>query len=277
MLFLHTHHIVDLYCWIDDLIPRQQRPLGGRPLLLSDTEVVTGLLWSIIVLKQKTLRDAYDMLCRYHRTEFPTLPSYQTFVRRSHQTSPIMFELLRTLLSDQEAIRIMDATMLPVCKLQRADSHKTAKNIASFGKNWQGWHFGFKLHASITLDGRLCGLALTPASMYDAQMMPRILNNHCHLAVGDTLYGARVMRKRIWKEYGTVIITPPFPKQTKKIATPWQIDLLNIRSKIESVFDVLKEHLHLVSSFPRSVMGYLLHYVRVLLGYQIMALCKEGF
>src|SRR5690606_39503145 len=48
--------------------------------------------------------------------------------------------------------------------------------IASFGKNHQGWHFGFKLHASITLDGRLSGLALTPASMYDAQMIPKILN-----------------------------------------------------------------------------------------------------
>ncbi len=274
MLFLHAHHIVDLYCWVDDLIPESPRPLGGRPLLLSDTEIITGLLWSVIVLKQKTLRDAYNMICRYHRNEFPTLPSYQTFVRRSHQTSPLMFALLTHLLSNREPVRIMDSTMLPVCKLHRASDHKTARNIASFGKNWQGWHYGFKLHASVDLNGALCGLALTPASTYDAQMMPKIINKHTKVAVGDTLYGASVMRKKIWKEYGTVIIAPPFPKQTKKISAPWQIDLLNLRSKIESVFDILKEHLHLVSSFPRSVMGYLLHYVRVLLGYQIMALCK---
>jgi len=50
----------------------------------------------------------------------------------------------------------------------------------------------------------------------------------------------------------------------------WQHKLLTFRSKIESVFDYLKEHLHLVSSFPRSVMGYLLHYVRILLAYLIM-------
>jgi hypothetical protein len=47
--------------------------------------------------------------------------------------------------------------------------------------------------------------------------------------------------------------------------------LLHMRSKIESVFDYLKEHLHLVSSFPRSMAGFILQYVRILLAYQIMA------
>ena len=83
------------------------------------------------------------------------------------------------------------------------------------------------------------------------------------------------MRNRMWRRYGTVIIAPPHPKQKKKIAVPWQISLLNIRSKIESVFDYLKEHMNLVTSFARSVNGYLLHYVRILLGYQIMALSQR--
>ena len=121
----------------------------------------------------------------------------------------------------------------------------------------------------------MCGFLMWGRSnVYDAQAMPKILNEHCRLAVGDTLYGARVMGERIKREYGTIIIAPPFPKQKKKIAAPWQIKLLNMRSKIESVFDYLKEHLNLVSSFPRSEAGYVLHYVRILLSYQIMALCK---
>jgi hypothetical protein len=83
------------------------------------------------------------------------------------------------------------------------------------------------------------------------------------------------MRERMWRRYGTIIIAPPHPKQKRKVSTPWQIDLLNVRSKIESVFDYLKEHLHLVTSFARSVNGYLLHYVRILLAYQIMTLSQE--
>ena len=45
--------------------------------------------------------------------------------------------------------------------------------------------------------------------------------------------------------------------------------LLMFRPKIEAMFDYLKEHMHLVSSFPRSVEGYFAHYVRVLLSYQM--------
>lgn len=268
MLVLQANHIADLYCWIDDRVPKSLKG-PGKPPALNCSEVITILLWHTLVLKLKTLKDVHDSISLYHQKDFPTLPPYNTFVAECHRALPDMFVVLMEMLSSEEAVRIIDSTMLPVCKLHRADRHKTARNMVAFGKNWQGWHFGFKLHASISLDGKLCALALTDASVYDAQMEHLLLNEHTRLAVGDTLYGARVMRERMWRRYGTIIISPPFPKQKKKIATPWQIALLNVRSKIESVFDILKEHLHLVSSFPRSFAGYLVHYIRVLLAYQI--------
>jgi len=147
-----------------------------------------------------------------------------------------------------------------------------AKNIAQFGKNWQGWHYGFKLHASIDLQGMLCGIYFTPANAADIHGMSKILNEHCKLAVGDTLYGAKVMCKTVRDMYGTIVIAPPHYKQDKKVITQWQKKFLDIRSKIESTFDVLKEHMHLVSSFPRSITGYFLHYIRILIGYQLSRL-----
>ena len=51
------------------------------------------------------------------------------------------------------------------------------------------------------------------------------------------------MRKKIWNAYGTVIISPPWPSQKKKIVTSLQNVLLNVRAKIESTFEVLKEHI----------------------------------
>jgi len=126
----------------------------------------------------------------------------------------------------------------------------------------------------MTLNGFLSSIHFTGANEYDAQVLPHLVNGQ-KIMVGDTLYGASVMRQHIWETYGTVIISPPFPKQNKKISTPWQNKLLNLRSKIESVFDYLKNHLHLVSSFPRSMNGYLVHYLRVLVSYQIMALSQH--
>jgi hypothetical protein len=268
---LQSHHIVELYCWVDQQI--ETKPYTtGRPALLSSSETVTILIWNTIVLKQKTLKDVHRFMCAYHSDDF-RLPKYSAFMNHCHQALPQMVSLLEHLLSDTKAIRLMDATMLPVSKPHRADRHKVAKNLAQFGKNWQGWHYGFKLHASTTLDGRLCGFVFSGANIYDAQMMPHILNEHCTVAVGDTLYGAKVMGRKVYETYGTAIVAPPWPTQKMKLATTLQNDLLNQRAKIECVFDYLKEHLHLVSSFPRSVRGYFVHYVRVLLGYQIMKVC----
>lgn len=272
MLFLQPHHIVDLYCWIDTIVERDVPAKTGRPQKLVVTEVITVLVWNALVLRQKTLKDLHTFVGMYHQEDFPTLPKYSSFVDHCHRALPRCIELLGQLLETKAPVRLMDATMLPVCKLERASQHKVAQTIANFGKNHQGWHYGFKLHASMTPQGVLSQITFTPANVYDAQVMPQILNEHCQVACGDTLYGARVMGRKIWQQYGTVIIAPPFPKQRKKIATTWQSHLLSFRSKIESCFDYLKNHLNLVSSFPRSPQGFLLHYVRILLGYQILAL-----
>lgn len=202
--------------------------------------------------------------------EFPRIPNYQNFVKHVHRSLPLFVWALKQSLDNTAPLRIMDSTMLPVCKLIRANGHKVARGVADFGKNHQGWHYGFKLHISINLKGRLSALSFTSANIHDSQQMPKILNKDAKIAVGDGGYTASVMQRFIWETYGTVIVSPPHPKQKKKIITHWQHRLLKYRPKIESVFDYLKEHLHLVSSFPRSAIGYLVHYIRILLGYQVM-------
>jgi len=274
MLFLRTHHIVDLYVWVADTLPKQPVHRTGRPLSVTDAEVITVLIWNTVTLKQSTLKDIFNAVHLYHETDFPTFPKYSSFVDHCHRVIPQFLELIEMLLQSSD-IGFVDSTMLPVCKMHRADSHKVARGKAQFGKNWQGWHYGFKLHATIVPSGALSSIHFTGANEYDAQVLPHLVNGQ-KILTGDTLYGARVMRRYIWDTYGTVIISPPFPTQNKKVATPWQNTLLNMRSKIESVFDYLKNHLHLVSSFPRSMGGYLIHYLRVLVSYQIMALTQEN-
>jgi len=273
MPLLSPQHIISLYCFVDDHLKRLlPAPLTGRPPILADSELITILIWHTLVSKPRTLKDLHREVLLYQRDWFPKVPKYNGFLLQCHRVTPQLYALLHELLARGALVKIMDATMLPVCKSQRADSHQVAKTMAQFGKNHQGWHYGFKLHASIDLWGRLSAIVFTPAGTYDGQMIPKLVNSATRIAVGDTLYGASVMRKKIWKKFGTIIIAPPFPKQNKKIAAPWQLKLLEARSKIESVFDVLKTHLGLVTSFARSVNGYFVHYARILLSYQIMAL-----
>jgi hypothetical protein len=56
----------------------------------------------------------------------------------------------------------------------------------------------------------------------------------------------------------------------RMLATIWQNKVMNMRNRIETVFDVLKEKYGLVTSLPRSVNGYLAHYVRTIFAYVIL-------
>lgn len=275
---LQRHHIVDVFTWVDDSLqlltqPPQDSsvttPLGGRPPALSTSDVLTIVIWDAVTEPHKTLKDVYRWVRREYLDCFPKLPSYQAFVVACHRVFPIMVQLLQSLLHYGAQLRFADSTMLPVCKLIRAQSHKVAKKSAAFGKNWQGWHYGFKLHASIDLHNNLTGICFTPADVYDAQRMETLIKGAAKVLVGDSHYGASVMRKRLWEQHGILVIAPPHYKQNKKLMTALQHLLLTLRPKIEATFDYLKEHMHLVSSFPRSVEGYFIHYVRMLLGYQV--------
>lgn len=271
-LSLQPHHIVNLYVWVDDLIPETPKPNGGHPLTLRDSEVITILIWNALILRQKTIKDLHRSLAHCYSSEFPLMLGYEGFLKQCHRVTPLMLFLLQQLLQTTAPVRLMDSTMVPVCRNHRVANYRVAKEVTGWGKNWQGFHYGFKLHISVNPKGQLCGLALTPADRYDGHSMPLILNEHTKVAVGDGTYNGSIMRRKVFEMYGTIVVAPPHPSQKKWLMTPWQEALLDMRAKVECVFDDLKEHLNLVTSFPRSVKGYLMHYVRIILAYQVAAL-----
>lgn len=163
------------------------------------------------MLKQKTIKDLHRSLEHCYRSEFPTFPGYEGFLKHCHRTAPLMLTLLQQLLRTTTPVRLMDATMIPVCRNHRADSYRVAKELVGWGKNWQGFHYGFKLHISVDLEGRLCGVALTPANVYDAHAMPLILNKYTKVAVGDGTYNGGIMRAKMFKLYGTVVVAHLIP------------------------------------------------------------------
>lgn len=270
MRLLRAHHITNLVAVVDSFLPRQLAdPRGGRPIKLHQNEVVALLIFSSLAAPQRTLTGIYTWAQVHYYRRF-NLPAYSTWMKKCHAALPDMLFILDQLLVKDASLRFMDSTMLQVCKLVRADRHKVAKGVADFGKNWQGWHYGFKLHAACNLKGQLCAIRFTPANESDSQQIPYLINDATVIAVGDGGYTASVMRRKVWREHRCFILSPPHPKQTKKILERWQLLLMQARPKIECTFDYLKEHLFLVSSFPRSVKGYFVHYVRILLSYQLM-------
>lgn len=274
MRILTKNNIIDLFVWVDDNLPKELTYAAltekkvGRPACLSVSETITILLFSNLTAPQKLLKDVWKWAKTNHSEDF-NLPCYSKFVEHCHKAIPQMAELLKSLLNNTASIRFIDSTMLPVCRDCRADEHRVAKDYAKWGKNHQGWWYGFKLHAAVDTNGNLCAIWFTPANEADSQQIPKLVDNNTSIAVGDGGYNASVMREQIWDKYRCLVLAPPHPKQDKKMSTGIQIELLHAREKIECVFDYLKNHLNIVSSFPRSIGGYLLNYLRNLLGYQV--------
>jgi hypothetical protein len=271
MHVLRSHHILPLYVWVDDTLDSPLRREGRRSTL-RDSEVITILAFNLLTVQQQTLRQMYDWVRQYHQGEFPKLPNYQNFVAHCHRILPLLNQLLGGLLQEEASLRFMDSTMLEVCRLVRRKWHRVARGVARTGHNWQGEHYGFKLLASVDNEGRLCAYTFTDALGHDSRAIPILVNEYTKIAVGDTGYRSMPMHQKIRRIYGTFILTPPHYKQDKQLMAIWQRKLLRRRPKIETVFDSLKQHLHLQTSFPRSVEGYALHYVRILLGYQLLML-----
>ena len=85
--------------------------------------------------------------------------------------------------------------------------------------------------------------------------------------MADAAYISAKLREKLL-EVGLLLLTP-LRKNMKGLASLEQTRLLKGRSIIETVFSVLEDRLGLVTSLPRSLDGYLAHYVLLLLAYQL--------
>ena len=154
MRILQKHNIIDLFVWVDDSLPKELRYSGkaginninrcrkvGRPAALSVSETITILLFSNLTAPQRLLKDVWKWAITNHSDDF-SLPCYSKFVEHCHKAIPHLERLLKQLLVSEANLRFIDSTMLPVCRVCRADNHKVAKDYADWGKNHQGWRYG---------------------------------------------------------------------------------------------------------------------------------------
>lgn len=172
----------------------------------------------------------------------------------------------------------IDATAIPVSHHGRRA--KVVRPWAAWGRDSDGhWFFGFKLHAVCDQRGRLVNLRITAGNLADVTQAEALLTQWRGLALADAAYISATLRQKLW-ELGLFLLTP-LRKNLKGLASPEQLGQIKGRQIIETGFSVLKERLGLLTALPRSLDGYLVHYVLVLLAYQlgrwvVQALCSPA-
>ena len=167
-------------------------------------------------------------------------------------------------------MKFTDATDIPVCLLKNSKHHRTMRGVAAYSKNSKGFFFGLKLHLSADVKGRVVALRLTPGNSDDRAIFKKMNEKLRGLFVADAGYISRELAEDFFIEDERLLITA-VRANMKKLASNWQIALLNLRMKVEVHFRMLKVIYGLVTSLPRSVDGYLTHYLAAIAAHVLAA------
>lgn len=262
-------NIVEVFTVFDDFtqLINLKGKVGRKPYL-SLSEVATISLirneYSI-----RTWKGLHKLLQARFRDEFK-LPNYKNFIETMNRNAVSLLVIINGLLQINHkksgVIKLVDSTPLPVCKNKRIWRHKTMKRLSSRKKSTMGWFYGLKLHIISDLKGNILMIKFTTGSADDRVALDMFLDKLSNsIIVADAGYISKKLEKKAAKNRNVLVTV--VRKNMKKITTLAHNYLLNLRPRVESVFSVLKERLGIVTSLPRSELGYLAHYIHCIFGY----------
>ncbi len=268
--------LIPLFCSIDDfsnmfestfnqlLLPRGYATRTSRMHL---SEIMTILIL-FHYSKFRTFKDFYLSQDAKLRKYFPKLVSYNRFIELIPRTIFPLFCYLLSLLKNCSGISFIDSTILTVCHIRRASSHKTFKGVASKGKTSTGWFFGLKLHLVINEKGELLAFQLTNGSAHDLVPIDFLVKTLFGHLFGDKGYLSGKVFKRLY-EKGIKLITRIRSNMKNKLMSPWEKLMLRGRGVIESVNNRLKHGCQIEHHRHRSRKNFLANLFGGLIGYQL--------
>ncbi|HXK38582.1 MAG TPA: transposase, partial [Candidatus Paceibacterota bacterium] len=201
--------------------------------------------------------------------------SYNTFVVSINRTQGYLAIVIALIISifrrHAHFLKFTDATETPVCLLKNSKHHKTMADFATKSKTGKGYYFGLKTHLSADLEGRILALKFTSANGDDRAVFKQMNAKLRGLFVADAGYVGEEFTKDFYIENERMVLTATRCNM-RKIATPDQIELLNLRMKVETHFRMLKVVYGFITSMPRSVGGYLAHYLSAIVAHLLQLL-----
>jgi hypothetical protein len=235
-------------------INEREHPKGRKPTLTNSEKVTVAILWRRQNIgSKKSLYEILEPPCSYNRFVAAINGAAKYLAR-------VITSLLRCFRTHAHLIKFTDATDIPVCQNKNAYSHRTMRGLAEWSKTGKGWFYGLKLHLSGDIEGRPLAICLTPGNSDDRSVFRKMNDKLRGLFVADAGYVSETLERDFFIEHERLLLTAS-RRNMRKVATPFQIALLNLRMRVEIHFRVLKVCYGLVTSLPRSIDGYLTHYL----------------
>jgi Transposase DDE domain len=268
-----------IFCEIDDFCKDFEKYFGKRMLSCGnqirkrEMRMTLAEVMTISIYYHEsgfmTFKDYYEKQVLMHMSKDFKLVSYNRFVElRKMAMLPLLVFLVARKMANCTGISYIDSFSLKVCHIKRASGHKTMRKIA---KKSIGWFYGLKLHAIINHKGEIVSFSITPGNVTDNNdaVIYALTNDIFGKLFGDKGY---LLRKEVHENLANQKLSV-FTKVKKNMASkpmlPIDKQLLQKRGVIESVGDILKNHLQLEHTRHRSLWGYFTHLFTSLIAYQM--------
>lgn len=173
--------LTTVYVLVDTAVARQPpRRRGGRPPIMSDSEVLTLMLLGQFLggSERHLLRWAHRQLPGW----FPRLLSQSSFNRRSRalaiRCAWLMQQLLDELSLAAEPFEIVDGLAIPVAAVPRGERRATftqAEADVGYGGVGKRPYYGVQMVLSVAASGPITGFTLAPARTEERWLLSQLL------------------------------------------------------------------------------------------------------
>jgi hypothetical protein len=237
----------------------------GRPLTINIVDSIT-----LAIFKQKqniaTKQSLFEIV--------KPACTYKTFVEAINRAGAYLMLFIALILKTNRKaahlIKFTDSTDIPVCLLKNAKHNRTMRGLAAFSKTGKGWFYGLKLHITADLEGRILALRITAGNQSDRVIFKKMNRLLRGIFVADAGYISDELQHEFFIENERIAIITPRANM-KRIATPLQNFLQDLRMKIEPHFREMKLFQGLCTSLPRSLNGMFTHYLAAITAHLITA------
>jgi hypothetical protein len=192
---------------------------------------------------------------------------YKTLVvnlnRFSQLVALVLLLLLKRNRQNAHWLKHTDSTDIPVCLPKHGKNHRVMRQLAAWGKTGKGWFYGLKLHLTSDFERRVLALRFTGGNRGDARVFLELNQDLAGVFLADAGYCGDRLARAFYKEHRRLLLAKP-QKTMHKLATRMQSALYDTRMMVEWNFRSLKMTYGLITSLPRSVNGYLAHYLYAL-------------
>ena len=269
--------LTEIFCQIDDFCNNfdtnyQHFFLGGpikkrqKACNMSLSEIMT----IVILFHISSYRNfkTFYLVCvsKNLKQEFPNVLSYTRFIQIMQYSLMPLTVFLNGLKGAETGIYYVDSTSIDVCNIKREKRHKVFKGLATKGKNYMGWFFGFKLHLVINNFGEIMACRLTTANTDDRKPVPKLMERLNGWLFGDKGYLGKEFLEKL-KKQSVEIFTKVKKNMKERNLSISQKFYLSKRGVIETVIDQLKNTCYIEHSRHRKPENAFVNLVSGLIAY----------